>query len=69
MTYPELGENESFARHPDAEGDLAICRYSTPDADNGNECSPPTVTGLSTTENFEEAIRARKAGRKPEFKD
>ncbi len=31
VTMPELGENESYSRYPDAEGEWERCRYATPE--------------------------------------
>lgn len=41
VQFPELAENESFARFLDSVGAFAICRYATPGRSNGSACEPP----------------------------
>ncbi len=52
VTYPALAENDSYARHPDGEGEFGICRYATPDKTNGQECSAPVPPGLPEDSKF-----------------
>lgn len=59
LTFPQLGENDAYARYPDIEGefeegDFEICRYATPTAPNGSRCAPPVAKGLVTEQSFEE---------------
>lgn len=42
--WETLGENVVLARHPDASGALAQCRYASPAADNGGACGPAPRT-------------------------
>ncbi len=40
VVVPPLGVNQTYARFPNAEGPLALCRYATPGATNGERCAP-----------------------------
>ncbi|HEX2882605.1 MAG TPA: PEP/pyruvate-binding domain-containing protein, partial [Polyangiaceae bacterium] len=42
VPFPELGENESFARFIDSAGTFSVCRYATPGRSNGAICEPPS---------------------------
>jgi hypothetical protein len=42
VDFPDLTENESFARFEDARGAFAACRYASPGRSNGASCEPPT---------------------------
>jgi Pyruvate phosphate dikinase, AMP/ATP-binding domain/Lamin Tail Domain len=46
VEIPELGENQVLARFPDGSGGWSVCRYASPDADNGRACSPPSPPAL-----------------------
>lgn len=41
VELPALGLNETFARFPSGTGELEVCRYASPERDNGPSCSPP----------------------------
>jgi hypothetical protein len=47
VEVPELPRSESFARLPDGSGDFAICRYATPEKNNGESCVPPAPPNLT----------------------
>lgn len=47
VEVPELPSSESYARLPDGDGDFAICRYATPERENGETCEPPEPPNLS----------------------
>lgn len=42
VDVPRLQTNSSFARFPDTTGKPSVCRYATPNRDNGQSCEPPT---------------------------
>jgi hypothetical protein len=42
VEFPELAENESFARFIDSTGSFSTCRYATPGRSNGLACEPPS---------------------------
>jgi hypothetical protein len=52
LSLPALGENEVFARFPDAEGEFAVCRYASPGSNNGQGCVPPAPPSLSDSVEF-----------------
>lgn len=41
VQFPELDENEVYARYPDATGEFGICRYASAGRTNGETCEPP----------------------------
>lgn len=41
VELPSLGENEVFARYPDARGEWSRCRYASPGGANAALCTPP----------------------------
>src|SRR5882724_6382807 len=46
VDVPELPTSESYARLPDGSGDFSICRYATPERENGDSCDPPSPPNL-----------------------
>jgi pyruvate phosphate dikinase-like enzyme/lamin tail-like protein len=56
VDLPELGENDTFARFPDAQGEFAVCRYASPRADNGRACAPPDPPALTDAVAFEKYV-------------
>lgn len=46
VEVPALPESESYARLPDGVGDFTICRYATPERENGDSCEPPEPPNL-----------------------
>jgi len=55
VEVPELPPSESYARLPDGSGDFSICRYATPERENGETCLPPppqNLTGDLTFQDF-----------------
>lgn len=50
--FPALKENDAYARHPDGAGEFGVCRYATPDADNGPVCAAPVPPGLPADDPF-----------------
>ena len=53
VEVPELPRSESFARLPDGSGDFSICRYATPEKENGETCQPPAPPNLTDNVGFE----------------
>lgn len=53
LVLPALGENEVFARYPDGSGEASVCRYASPQRDNGDTCVPPEPPSLSDDVTFE----------------
>jgi hypothetical protein len=47
VEVPELPRSESFARLPDGSGDFSVCRYATPERENGETCEPPPPPNLN----------------------
>ena len=66
VDVPALGANEVFARHPDADGPLTVCRYASPLADNGAACVPPEPPSLVDDVVFEPAALEANYPRAPE---
>ncbi|HVY30242.1 MAG TPA: PEP/pyruvate-binding domain-containing protein [Polyangiaceae bacterium] len=52
VEVPELPTSESYARLPDGDGDFSICRYATPERENGETCDPPEPPNLSDDVTF-----------------
>ena len=52
VEVPLLPRSESYARLPDGDGDFSICRYATPERDNGESCEPPAPANLSDDVKF-----------------
>ncbi|WP_434044311.1 MULTISPECIES: PEP/pyruvate-binding domain-containing protein [Sorangium] len=46
IDVPELPRSESYARLPDGTGEPSICRYATPERQNGVTCDPPEPPNL-----------------------
>lgn len=46
VEVPELPRSESYARLPDGTGEPSICRYATPERENGETCDPPEPPNL-----------------------
>jgi hypothetical protein len=46
VDVPALGVNETFARFPSGNGEFRVCRYASPERDNGKSCSPPAPLEL-----------------------
>ncbi|HET6334222.1 MAG TPA: lamin tail domain-containing protein [Polyangiales bacterium] len=46
VELPALGLNETFSRFPSGTGEMKVCRYATPESDNGDSCSPPAPLEL-----------------------
>ncbi|WP_437275105.1 PEP/pyruvate-binding domain-containing protein [Sorangium sp. So ce375] len=46
VDVPELPRSESYARLPDGTGEMSICRYATPERENGETCDPPDPPNL-----------------------
>jgi hypothetical protein len=46
VVVPELPRSESYARLPDGDGAFSICRYATPERENGSSCEPPPPANL-----------------------
>jgi hypothetical protein len=46
VEVPELPRSESYARLPDGDGDFVVCRYATPERENGDTCEPPPPANL-----------------------
>ena len=46
VQVPPLALNEAFARLPSLHGELAVCRYASPERDNGARCGPPPTPEL-----------------------
>ncbi|HYP91110.1 MAG TPA: lamin tail domain-containing protein, partial [Polyangiaceae bacterium] len=53
VSVPELPRSESYARLPDGDGELQVCRYATPERANGESCEPPPPPNLSDSVTFE----------------
>ncbi len=53
IEVPALGENEVFARFPDAGAEWIRCRYASPARDNGGACVPPEPPTLIDDVEFE----------------
>lgn len=49
---PALAINETFARTPNARGELAKCRFATPGRSNGDRCEPTAPPELSDDMTF-----------------
>ena len=47
VEVPGLPRSESYARLPDGTGDFSICRYATPERENGESCTPPAPPNLT----------------------
>jgi hypothetical protein len=41
VVVPALNQNDVYARLPSAHGPFQICRYASPERDNGTRCGPP----------------------------
>lgn len=54
LKFPALGENEVFARYPDATGPFEVCRYASPGRENGETCEAPRLTLELNDVSFEE---------------
>lgn len=52
VEVPELPRSESYARLPDGDGDFVICRYATPERENGVTCEPPPPANLQENVTF-----------------
>lgn len=52
IDVPRLDTNETFARFPDISGELAMCRYASPQRDNGATCGPPLPPPLIDGQKF-----------------
>lgn len=52
VEVPELPRSESYARLPDGDGDFSICRYATPERENGVTCEPPPPANLQDNVTF-----------------
>ncbi|KYF91773.1 hypothetical protein BE20_13770 [Sorangium cellulosum] len=52
MDVPELPRSESYARLPDGTGEPSICRYATPERENGESCDPPEPPSLGDNVDF-----------------
>ncbi|WP_441292624.1 PEP/pyruvate-binding domain-containing protein [Sorangium sp. KYC3313] len=52
VNVPELPRSESYARLPDGTGELSICRYATPERENGETCGPPDPPNLDDSIRF-----------------
>ncbi|XXX77395.1 PEP/pyruvate-binding domain-containing protein [Sorangium sp. So ce134] len=52
MDVPELPRSESYARLPDGTGEPSICRYATPERENGETCDPPEPPSLDDSFRF-----------------
>jgi Pyruvate phosphate dikinase, AMP/ATP-binding domain/Lamin Tail Domain len=46
VDVPALGVNETFSRFPSGDGEFRVCRYASPERDNGESCSPPAPLEL-----------------------
>lgn len=46
VEVPPLPRSESYARIPDGDGELTLCRYATPERHNGDRCEPPPPPNL-----------------------
>lgn len=53
VEVPELPDSESYARLPDGDGDFVVCRYATPERQNGKTCEPPEPPNLGDDVTFE----------------
>jgi hypothetical protein len=53
LELPALGENEVFARYPDGRGEPRVCRYASPQRDNGDACVPPEPPSFTDDVTFE----------------
>jgi hypothetical protein len=53
VEVPALATNTVLARHPDATGALGVCRYASPQANNGSSCVPPAPPVLQDDVSFE----------------
>jgi hypothetical protein len=47
VTVPALALNQTYARFPNLGGTLAVCRYASPERDNGASCGPETTPELT----------------------
>jgi hypothetical protein len=54
VDVPPLPENETYARYPDGSDEWDLCRYTTPQAENGDHCKTPDPYGLVTGTTYEE---------------
>jgi hypothetical protein len=54
VDVPALPASESYARVPSATGEFTLCRYATPDRDNGDRCEPPPPPNLVDGETFQD---------------
>ncbi|WP_231864278.1 PEP/pyruvate-binding domain-containing protein [Sorangium cellulosum] len=52
VNVPELPRSESYARLPDGTGEPSICRYATPERENGETCGPPDPPNLDDSIRF-----------------
>jgi hypothetical protein len=52
VNVPALPTSESYARLPDGSGEFSICRYATPERNNGESCEPPDPPNLSELVSF-----------------
>jgi hypothetical protein len=52
VEVPELPRSESYARLPDGDGEFTVCRYATPERENGDSCQPPAPPNLSDDVSF-----------------
>jgi hypothetical protein len=52
VVVPELPRSESYARLPDGDGAFSICRYATPERENGTSCEPPPPANLEDNVTF-----------------
>ena len=46
VELPALGVNDAYARYPSGHGEFQICRYASPERDNGTSCEPPAPPEL-----------------------
>ncbi|RYZ03985.1 MAG: hypothetical protein EOO73_25340 [Myxococcales bacterium] len=53
VEVPELPRSESYARLPDGTGEFSVCRYATPERENGGTCQPPEPPNLRDDVEFE----------------
>ncbi len=52
LKLPALEPNESYARFPDKEGAFAVCRFASPNRDNGPSCEPPELPAPPDDQQF-----------------
>ena len=59
VVVPELDDNQAYARFPSITGSFSLCRYTSPQKNNGNNCqaiSSPTVDDDIQFEHFDASL-------------